>query len=252
MSSRGAFETGKRRKHIPVVQRIINGRPGIFSQGIIVGKPSPGRTRPDFALEISHPLPVAGIDEAGCGPWAGPVVAAAFIFTNPYKNWGNELSLIRDSKQLTAQQREKAYNQLINLPGVSYGIGQASAEEIDSLNIIQSSHLAMQRAVSQLGPVPALALVDGNRTPALPCPVKTVIKGDQISYSIAAASILAKVTRDRLMAELDKEFPAYGWARNAGYGTLHHRKALELQGATPHHRRSYAPVARLLKLTTGS
>ncbi len=202
--------------------------------------------KPDFSLERLHPLPVVGIDEAGCGPWAGPVVAGAFIFLQPDEVDNCILSLIHDSKQLSPARREKAYAQLVRLATVHFGIGQASVEEIDRLNIGQATRLAMQRAVSQLGILPAAALVDGIRKPDLRCPVTPVIKGDQISYSIAAASIIAKVTRDRIMAELDQDYPLYGWAKNAGYGTARHQEALILHGVTPHHRRSYAPIAKLL------
>ena len=205
------------------------------------------KNHPDFSLESLHPFPVVGIDEAGCGPWAGPVVAAAVIFLKPAALGDRVLSHIRDSKQLNACARENAFTILTALPEVRFGIGQASVEEIDSLNIIKASHLAMQRAIKQLDIIPAHALVDGNRKPPLPCPVTTAVKGDQTSYSIAAASILAKVMRDRLMAGLDKDFPAYAWARNAGYGTARHREALKLYGITPHHRRSYAPIAKLLQ-----
>jgi ribonuclease HII len=201
---------------------------------------------PDFSLESLHPSPVVGVDEVGCGPWAGPVVAGAFIFLQPDEVDKAVLSLIRDSKQLSPAHREKAYDQLINLSAVHFGIGQASVEEIDSINIGQATRLAMQRAVGQLGILPRAALVDGIRKPDLPCPVTPVIKGDQASYSIAAASIIAKVVRDRIMAKLDEDYPAYGWAKNAGYGTAHHQKALILHGVTPHHRRSYAPIAKLL------
>jgi ribonuclease HII len=204
-------------------------------------------TTPSFTLERMHSSPLAGIDEAGCGPWAGPVVAGAFVFLKPEAVKDSILSLVRDSKQLTHQRREKAYDQLITLDTVHFGIGIASVEEIDFLNIGKATRLAMQRAVSQLRIFPAVALIDGIRKPDLPCPIMTVIKGDQISYSIAAASIIAKVTRDRIMAELDKDFPAYGWAKNAGYGTARHREALTVHGVTPHHRRTYAPIARLLE-----
>lgn len=204
-------------------------------------------TKPSFSLEQCHPSPVVGIDEAGCGPWAGPVVAGAFIFLEPDTVDEAVLALIRDSKQLSASRREKAYFQLVSMTTVRFGIGLASVEEIDGINIGKATRLAMQRAVSELGLQPAAALVDGIRTPDLPCPVTPVIKGDQISFSIAAASILAKVTRDRIMADLDKDYPEYGWAKNAGYGTAHHQEALNLYGVTPHHRQSYAPIAKLLK-----
>lgn len=204
-------------------------------------------TKPDFSLERHHLSPVVGIDEAGCGPWAGPVVAGAFVFLEPSTIDEAILALIRDSKQLSATRREKAYSQLVNLTTVRFGIGLASVEEIDQMNIGKATRLAMQRAVNELGLQPAAALVDGIRMPELPCPVTPVIKGDQTSFSIAAASILAKVTRDRIMVDLDKDYPLYGWAKNAGYGTAHHQEALHHHGVTPHHRRSYAPIAKLLK-----
>lgn len=203
--------------------------------------------KPDFSLERCHSSPVVGIDEAGCGPWAGPVVAGAFVFLEPDAVDAAVLSLIRDSKQLSASRREKAYTQLIALTTVRFGVGLASVEEIDQMNIGKATRLAMQRAVSELELHPAVALVDGIRMPDLCCPVTPVIKGDQTSFSIAAASILAKVTRDRIMADLDKTYPEYGWAKNVGYGTAHHQEALRLYGVTPHHRQSYAPIAKLLK-----
>lgn len=200
-----------------------------------------------FHLENLHTGPVVGIDEVGCGPWAGPVVAGAFIFLKPSHMKVCDLSLIRDSKQLSALQRLKAYDQLINFDSVCYSIGQASVEEIDRLNIWQATRLAMQRAIFALKMQPATALVDGLRKPPdLTCPVVPVVKGDQICFSIAAASIIAKVTRDKIMADLDKDYPAYGWAKNAGYGTAKHQDAIKIYGITPHHRRSYAPIAALL------
>lgn len=203
---------------------------------------------PSFNLERCHLFPVVGIDEAGCGPWAGPVVAGAFVFLNFDTVDPKVLSLIRDSKQLLPLRRENAYTQLTALQDVYFAVGISSVEEIDNLNIGKATRLAMQRAVHQLAITPAAALVDGVRKPNLQCPITTVIKGDQLSYSIASASIIAKVTRDRIMKELDKVYPAYGWATNAGYGTFQHRNALQDQGITPHHRRSYAPIAKLIAL----
>jgi len=204
-------------------------------------------TRPSFHLELQHPGPVVGIDEVGCGPWAGPVVAGAFIFLQPEVAHTLDLSLIRDSKQLSPAQRDKAFDQLTSLSSVCFSVGQASVEEIDRTNIWQATRLAMKRALSGLTVQPASALVDGSRKPTeLPCLVTTVVKGDQISYSIAAASIIAKVTRDRMMAELHQDYPLYNWVKNAGYGTVQHQEALRLYGVTPHHRRSYAPIAALL------
>ena len=205
------------------------------------------KAKPDFSLERCYPSPVAGIDEAGCGPWAGPVVAGAFVFLDPDAVDKTILSLIRDSKQLSAARREKAYSELIALPSVQFGIGLASVEEIDHMNIGKATRLAMQRAMEKLKVHPAAALVDGIRMPDISCPTVPVIKGDQTSFSIAAASILAKVTRDRIMLNLDKDYPEYGWAKNAGYGTAHHQEALRSHGVTSHHRRSFAPIATLLK-----
>ena len=205
-------------------------------------------TQPSFALESEHSGIVVGIDEAGCGPWAGPVVAGACILRNPDK-LTPLLTLINDSKMLTAKKRDSIFEQLIQLPEhqFCYSIGMASVEEIDKINIGKATRLAMERAVNNLSLKPTVALIDGIRKPILPQQqVITVVKGDQKSYSIAAASIIAKVTRDRLMKDLDREFPVYGWSHNAGYGTAKHQAALREFGVTAHHRRSFAPIAKLL------
>ncbi|HEY0282041.1 MAG TPA: ribonuclease HII [Rhizomicrobium sp.] len=183
---------------------------------------------------------VAGVDEAGRGPLAGPVVAAAVIFEK--KRIPNGLD---DSKKLTPRRREELYAQIYKF-AVAVGVGEASVDEIDLVNIRQATHLAMLRAVRALAPAPAFALVDGNDAPALPCPCQTIIGGDGRSVSIAAASIIAKVTRDRMMAALHELHPEYGWAGNKGYGTEAHLLALKRYGATPHHRRSFAPVHNML------
>jgi ribonuclease HII len=203
--------------------------------------------KPTFLLENKCGNNVVGIDEAGCGPWAGPVVAAA-AFLKQDKIPLSLLEKIHDSKKLTAKRRELIFEELQSLKGIAldYGIASASVEEIDSLNIAGATKLAMKRALDQLEPLPNYALVDGNRKPDLPCNVIMVIKGDQTSYSIATASILAKVTRDRLMADLDRQYPHYGWKANAGYGTAHHQQALLTYGVSIHHRRSFAPIAKLL------
>ena len=198
---------------------------------------------PDFAIEDGCRGVVCGVDEAGRGPLAGPVVAAAVILDR-----ANVVAFLRerldDSKAMTALARERCCELL--LAGARVGIGAASVGEIDRVNILRASLLAMGRAVRALGVAPDIALVDGNRAPALACPVKTVVGGDALSFSIAAASVVAKVTRDRAMALLARRYPGYGWERNAGYGTALHHEALERLGITPHHRRSFGPVMRLV------
>jgi ribonuclease HII len=204
---------------------------------------------PDFSLECAHEGLVAGCDEAGCGPWAGPVVAAAVIFPD-YKALPTILlNMLEDSKKLTPQKRENAFNFLneLNTTQCHNAIAQASVEEIDTLNIRQAAMLAMQRALEALPFQPRIALIDGITHPKVPFPTQCVKQGDTLSFSIAAASILAKVTRDRLMQTLAREFPPYGWERNAGYGTAHHQEALKKHGVTLHHRRTFAPIALLLQ-----
>jgi ribonuclease HII len=199
------------------------------------------RARRDAGAELA----IVGLDEAGRGPLAGPVVAAAVIFAakGPPRRLA---AAIDDSKKLPREERERLAP-LIAAHAV-VGVGQASVGEIDSINILRASLLAMRRAVEALGLVPGLALVDGNVAPDLPCPVRTVIGGDGASLSIAAASIIAKVTRDRLMAELAATHPPYGWERNAGYATPEHCAALKQWGPTPEHRRSFRPVYEQLLL----
>jgi ribonuclease HII len=202
---------------------------------------------PDFSLEHQcKQRPVAGIDEAGRGPWAGPVIAAAVILDE--RTLPTELAQrIDDSKALSPAERADLFA-LLPLYGL-IGIGEASVEEIDRLNILRASLLAMQRAVERLPAAPAVALVDGNTPPALSCSVRAVVKGDALSLSIAAASIVAKVTRDRRMAALARAHPGYGWENNAGYGTPEHLQGLVRLGVTAHHRRSFRPVSELLQLT---
>lgn len=192
--------------------------------------------------EILRKILIAGVDEAGRGPLAGPVVAAAVIL-NPEKM----IAGLADSKQLTEKQREELFPQ-IQEHALAWGIGRADVFEIDQLNILQATLLAMQRAVLALKHLPELALIDGNIAPKLNCKTKTIIKGDQSEPAISAASILAKVTRDREMVLLDGEYPQYGFAQHKGYGTKAHLLALEKHGASVIHRRSYAPVALLLDL----
>jgi ribonuclease HII len=201
---------------------------------------------PDFALERRVRGVVCGIDEAGRGPLAGPVVAAAVIL-DPRRFPQALRDRLDDSKRLAAREREECCRALAACAarGAAHiALGAASVREIDTLNILRATLLAMARAVAALGLRPQRALVDGNAAPALPCPVETVIGGDGLSFSIAAASVLAKVRRDRIMRALARRYPGYGWESNAGYPTAEHGAALCRLGPTPHHRRSFAPVRR--------
>lgn len=202
--------------------------------------------RPDFTLELAHGGRVAGVDEAGRGPLAGPVVAAAVVF--PHGVPKTLAPLLNDSKLLSAPARADAYAAL-RASTAEIGVGAASVAEIGRLNILHASLLAMRRAVLRL-PMPDLALVDGNQPPALPCPVQCCVGGDGRSLSIAAASIVAKVLRDRAMALLALRYPAYGWDRNAGYGTAAHRAALRSAGPCAHHRRGFGTVRQLTSLAS--
>lgn len=204
--------------------------------------------RPDFSLEDAairqgHAV-IAGIDEVGRGPWAGPVVAAAVILKRDILP-PEVAGALNDSKKLTAARRESLFAVLPSFAAI--GVGQANVAEIDRLNILQASLTAMARALDALPTLPDLALVDGNREPDLACPARCVVKGDARSLSIAAASIIAKVARDRIMAKLAIVHPGYGWERNAGYGTAEHRAGLERLGVTPEHRRSFAPIIKMLR-----
>ena len=194
--------------------------------------------RPCFKLEKIHPDPVAGVDEAGCAPLAGPVVAAAVVLDRNRFPRG-----IDDSKALPAATRETICARLYKVALV--GVGIASVEEIDRLNIYWARMLAMARAVDALGMDPAMVLVDGNRCPRWERPSHAIIAGDTKCRSIAAASIVAKVTRDRIMTAYALEHPGYGWERNKGYPTPEHVEALGRLGPTPLHRRSFAPVRQL-------
>lgn len=198
---------------------------------------------PDFSREALRGGKVAGVDEVGRGPLAGPVVAASVLFAH-----GVPPDLIRDiddSKKLAPAQREAILSRLRTCPGVEIGIGAASVAEIATINILQASLLAMRRAVLRLPTRPDFVLVDGNTLPRLDCPAECVIGGDGLSVSIAAASIVAKVVRDRLMTRLAARLPHYGWERNAGYATSTHRAALIEIGASRHHRTGFGLV-RLL------
>ncbi|MCG8490916.1 MAG: ribonuclease HII [Sneathiellales bacterium] len=183
---------------------------------------------------------VAGIDEVGRGPFAGPVVAAAVVLTPD-----NLPNGIQDSKKLSKQKREALFTEILQSADV--GIGEASVSEIDKLNILQATFVAMKRALKALNQSPDSLLIDGNRDPKLGVPSQLIVKGDSISLSIAAASIVAKVTRDRKMCTLSEQYPHYGWEKNAGYGTAEHRKGLSLFGVTPQHRRSFAPIRKILE-----
>ncbi len=192
-----------------------------------------------FKIELDFPQPLAGVDEAGCAPLAGPVVAAAVILDRDRFPRG-----IDDSKNLPIEKREALYAKLVKC--AAWGVGMASVEEIDSINIYWARMLAMSRAVEALGLEPAWVLVDGNACPRWQRPSKAIVDGDAKCRSIAAASIIAKVTRDRLMAELATEHPGYGWETNRGYPTPPHRRALRELGLTPHHRRSFGLVREIL------
>jgi ribonuclease HII len=192
--------------------------------------------RCSFKLELDFPQPLAGVDEAGCAPLAGPVVAAACILDREKFPRG-----IDDSKNLPIEKREALYGRLMKA-AVAWGVGVASVEEIDQLNIYWAKMLAMTRAVEALGLEPAWVLVDGNALPKWQRPSKPIVDGDAKCRSIAAASIIAKVTRDRIMADFAREYPGYGWERNRGYGTPEHWRALHALGPTPLHRRSFPRV----------
>ena len=189
---------------------------------------------------------IAGVDEAGRGPLAGPVVAAAIVFDRDFLEAEALRSLagIDDSKKLPAARREFFHALLTACPHARIGIASASVEEIDSLNILRATHLAMARALGQIAPPPDLALVDGLPVNGLPVPHRAIVGGDAASLSIAAASIVAKVTRDRLMVALAARHPEYGFERHKGYGTKAHLDALRRHGPCPAHRRSFAPVAQ--------
>lgn len=199
---------------------------------------------PDFAIERRCKGLVCGIDEAGRGPLAGPVVAAAVIL-DPRRFPKRLRDGLDDSKVLTRQQREACYSALrrcADRGAVRIGVGAASASEIDRLNVLRAALLAMARAVAVLGTRPDTALVDGAIAPSIACTVQTVVRGDALSFSIAAASVVAKVTRDRIMRGLAPRYPGYGWETNVGYATYEHGEAIRRLGITPHHRRSFAPV----------
>jgi ribonuclease HII len=199
--------------------------------------------RPDLRLEqgarARHRGLIAGVDEAGRGPWAGPVVAAAVILDPAAIPEG-----LDDSKRLSAQIRAALFDAL--MASAQVGLGIVPVDEIDNTNILRASLKAMAQAVADLPAAPAGLLVDGCHAPPVSCPVQAVPGGDGSSLSIAAASIIAKVSRDRIMLQLGADFPHYGWERNKGYGTREHADAIARHGISPHHRRSFAPIRRAI------
>lgn len=202
------------------------------------------RTTPDFRFEDAARsrgyLRIAGLDEVGRGPLAGPVTAAAVILDPAHIPEG-----LNDSKQLTAHQRDRLYDELLEVADVS--IADASVAEIEEHNILRASHIAMVRALAGLKRPADFALIDGSMLPrGMNLPAETIVKGDARSLSIAAASIVAKVWRDRLMVDLAQQHPGYGWETNAGYPTPAHKAGLKRHGVTPHHRRTFAPVHNML------
>ena len=207
------------------------------------------RAKPSLAEEMAlcaqgYRL-IAGLDEAGRGAWAGPVVAAAVILPLDRPRLAEELAGVRDSKQLTPGKRERLYR-VIEEVALSVGLGIVPPDAIDEIGIVPATRLAMREAIAQLSPVPDFLLVDFLRLPALSIPQKSITGGDALCLSIAAASIVAKVRRDRLMVELDARYPGYGFARHKGYGTQEHRQALAHLGPSPVHRLSFAPMKEMV------
>ncbi len=204
---------------------------------------------PDFSLEKKYfergLRSIAGVDEAGRGSWAGPVVAAAVVFEK--KEWPNIINVgLDDSKNLSSKRRRNFFN--IIKDNADVGVGSASVLEIDQINILQATFMAMDRALGNLQVTPDYTLIDGDKVPPVRYPAEAIVKGDTRSISIAAASIVAKVTRDELMIELGLNFSNYAWERNMGYGTKKHREGLERFGVTEHHRKSYKPIINILRL----
>ena len=199
---------------------------------------------PDLSLEIALQangyLRIAGIDEAGRGPLAGPVAAAAVILPKNFTCPG-----LDDSKKISPKMRDRLYERLTNDPEIYWAVATAEREEIDRVNILRATHLAMRRAAEALVPIPAYCLIDGLPVNPFPLPHDAIVKGDGKSLSIAAASIIAKVTRDRIMREIDREFPQFGFAKHQGYGTKAHLEALRIHGPCRHHRLTFQPVAQL-------
>ncbi len=201
-------------------------------------------TRPSLDHETAwrqcgHQL-IAGIDEAGRGPLAGPVCVSAVILPDGFKHGS-----LNDSKKLTEKSRERIYEELTTGNDLIWSVVMADAAEVDAVNILQATHAAMRRAALALYPLPQIVLIDGRPVPNFPLPQESIIKGDSISLSIAAASVIAKVTRDRFMLEAAEKYPQYGFEKHKGYGTAAHLAALRRHGPCPLHRRSFAPVAEV-------
>ncbi|MES2608024.1 MAG: ribonuclease HII [Pseudomonadota bacterium] len=201
------------------------------------------KIKPSLFYEEQHQGIIAGLDEAGCGPWAGALVAAAVILPSTLPSYMCE---INDSKKLSRAKRESLYDRIVTDRSLIWSTGIVAVAELDILLLRKALPLAFERAVEGLTIIPTHLLIDGIRDPKLSFPTTLIKQGDQLSLSIAAASIIAKVTRDRLMDHLHDEFPAYGWNKNAGYGTKQHQDALLVHGVTCHHRRSYAPIKAYL------
>jgi ribonuclease HII len=207
--------------------------------------------KPTFDIENTYiKKTVVGLDEAGCGPWAGPLVAGCVYIDQRYMD-EDTTALFNDSKKLSENQRLRAFEKIQLSQNIIYGVGIVSVEEIDDLKLSLAHKLCMKRSYDNMKPkmldLPDVALVDGIRKPHFDCAdIVCVKKGDQLSLSIAAASIVAKVTRDHIMRDLHDDFPHYHWARNAGYGTKAHQEAIHKNGLTPHHRKSFKPIAHYL------
>lgn len=197
------------------------------------------KTKPDLFFEDLQEGIIAGLDEAGCGPWAGALVAAAVILPSKLPSYIRE---VNDSKKLSRAKREFLYDQIVGDSSIDWSAGIVEAVELDTILLRKAIPLAFKRAVEGLMHIPTHLLIDGIRDPKLPYSSTLIKQGDQKSLSIATASIIAKVTRDRLMDQLHDEFPAYGWNQNAGYGTKQHQEALSQFGVTRYHRKSYAPI----------
>ncbi|MDP4725575.1 MAG: ribonuclease HII [Alphaproteobacteria bacterium] len=197
------------------------------------------KTKPDLFFEDLQEGIIAGLDEAGCGPWAGALVAAAVILPSKLPNYIRE---VNDSKKLSRAKREFLYDKIVGDSSIDWSAGIVDPVELDTILLRKAIPLAYKRAVDGLIHIPTHLLIDGIRDPKLPYSSTLIKQGDQKSLSIATASIIAKVTRDRLMDQLHEEFPAYGWNQNAGYGTKQHQEALSQFGVTRYHRKSYAPI----------